>query len=287
MRNKKELETNIETSAVSVAPERKKKPRLSLAARIYTVFTAIVVFIAAFVSVYVYSWFLERESVGAYAPISAPDSLFIAAGHSDMENYVFENIRYLYFHGIDASAPGEYYDYLFCVYGKGINQYRIQLAYTTNNQFTYEIFYADEHEVEPSEGYYISYDMHTVADTTYYYTIRKDADSGEDVAVEGHFLNLKDPADSDGNMLAKDAGDNDAYFDLTYENGENSVYANVNKYGAPLYWQTSQPIRAHENASDLSKPFSHYFVLRIHTQGRVNDRETDVICISATSKSSG
>lgn len=283
MRNRKQTESNIETNAAEENAKSGKKARISLGVKIYTIFTAFTVFIAASVSIYVYSWFLNRKAIAGYSPISSPDSLFIAAGHSDMDNFVFENIRYLYFHGIDASgSEDKYYDYLFCVYGKGITSYRLQLAYTTNNQFRYEIFRADEHETEPSEGYYLSYEMHTVPDKTYYYTLREtDENTGDPIPVAGNILNLKSNTGSE--LLAKNYGDNDDYYDETYDG-----YAEVNKYGVPLYWQTDEAEKTHDNPSDVSKPFAHYYILRIYTpRDRVNDRETDVICISATSKKSG
>lgn len=287
MKNKKIVEMNTEAKDANVVLETRKKSRLTIAVRIYTVFTAVVVLVAASFSVYVYSWFLNKKAVGAYGAVSAPDSLFIAAGHSDMEEFVFENIRYLYFRGIDASGDSDReYDYLFCVYGKAIKSYNLQLAFTTNNQFEYEILYADEIDVDgdqvPQE-YDISYEMHTVENKTYYYTIRRDSNNVE-IPVKGEFKNADFDQSNPGDSLrlAKDANDNDRYYDLTYED-----YTGVNSYGVPLYWQTTEAIDAHENElEDFGKPFAHYYILRIHTKGgRVNDRETDVICISAKSGS--
>lgn len=255
----------------------KLKKSLKKEYSLFTGITAFILVLTLMASVTAFAWLFESKMLGAYAPISSPESLYIGAGHSELENYRFENIRYLYFYGIDANNADQYHDYLFCVYGKGIYHYQLQLSYTTNNQFTYELYRANEYTSQP-EGYCLSYTMHSDPFETYYYTMR--SDEGSDpvtyTPLAGDFLN-EDQVNSEF-QLAKDG---DTYYDLTYINGENSSYQNVNQFARPLYWQTTNAEEG--NRDDV---FANYYILRIKVNGRINDRETDVICISAKSVSS-
>ena len=112
---------------------------------------ALIVLCAALLMVPVYSWLALGRVLGAYAPIAKPEALYVGAGHRDYDetNQLFpsdhfEDIRYLYLNGIDVNEDQGYYDYVFCIFGKAIHYYRLQLAYTTNNQFEYELYRATE-----------------------------------------------------------------------------------------------------------------------------------------------
>lgn len=265
----------------------------------YRIVTIVALLTVIIFSVSVFSWLSYAKKIASYAPISAPESLYIGAGHTEVDNYNFENVRYLYFYGIDSSGGGKYYDYLFCVYGKGIYHYRILLAFTTNNQFTYELYSADEYGTDPVTGttnpnvepanYNVSHQVHYLSENdtydTYYYSINpshyadpNDLDSAL-TPIQGDYLNrMTDPL-----LLANDG---DSYYNDTYALDPSGVYRNVNKYARPLYWQSSasHPIEGSRDGS-----FVHYYILRIKTPAdkTVNDRETDVICISAKSWTSG
>ena len=209
----------------------------------------------------VLAWFYVKKNLGAYAPVSSPESLYIGAGHRDIENEMFEDIRYLYFDSIDAAKNIEYWDHVFCVYGKAISHFRIQLAYTTNNQFEYEIYPAVESSVE-SEGA-VKYVTHTSTPETYYYTINGEALAGtalNETTVNGKKLGVFDT--------------NNTYFSNTY-----GSYDNLNQYAVPVYWQTTG-----YQTGDRDADFVNYYILRVIMNGKnVNDRETDIICIAAKS----
>lgn len=216
---------------------------------------AFVLAVAAILSLPVLAWFNLRKELKAYAPVSAPESLYIGAGHKSADT--FEDIRYLYFDGIDATDDTGYSDYVFCVYGQFVSGFRLQLAYTTNNQFSYELYMAQESEVS-SEGA-VRYVTHTATPETYYYSV-----SGP--MIEGTFLNR---TVVDGLEIADGSYHNDTY-------GE---YTELDRFAEPLYWQTANVI-----PGNIRGEFVHYFILRVRTNEKTaNDRETDVLCIAARS----
>ena len=220
-----------------------------------------------------FAWFVKTSLV-AYAPVSSNESLYIGAGHIQLTkdgserdifdtDYPFEDVRYLYLEGIDATDGNPYQDFVFCVYGENIANFKLQLAYTTNNQFDYEIYEAMEATVDSTGA--VRYDVHDDTEghlQTYYYTTKTG------VAIAGTFLNK---TTSGGETLADSTKHADTY----------GSYASskVNKYAEPIYWQTSSSI-----SGNAAEAFVKYFILRVIENGKnVNDRETDVICIAAKS----
>lgn len=194
-----------------------------------------------------YAWLASDKGLLSYAPISSPEALRIGAGNGD-------NIRYMRFDGLDVEGEETYFDKVFCVYGSGVANYKIQLAYTTNNPFTYSIFPAAQ-STEYSEGA-VEYVTRETTPRTFYYSV-------DGAAISGIFLNKDDPVD----LIA-----NDDLHDHTY--GE---YDNVQVNAEPVYWQTAN---AEEGSARSS--FIHYYILRIYKNGKTsNDRETDVLCIAA------
>lgn len=245
------------------------KKSKSLTLKLTWTISVLVVLILCLTALPVFAWFYFRKSVAAYAPVSSPESLYIGAGHCETDH--FENIRYLYFNGIDASDDA-YWDHVFCVYGKSVAGYRLQLAYTTNNQFDYEIFNATEYteeefaDLEEDAGHdidHVEYVTHTADPATYCYTI-----TGE--AIAGTFLNKTEVG---GETIA-----NSTKHTATY--GSHSA---VQKNAEPIYWQTTAV-----QLGDTRDSFANYYIMRVYTNGKVaNDRETDVICLAAKSFSPG
>lgn len=248
--------------------------------------------LASVVTVPVMAWFSLSRTLGAYAPIAKPEALFIGAGHRDFDavNHVFtgdyfENIRYLYFEGIDvgkgaydAVKGSNYYDYVFCVFGKAIPYYKLQLAYTTNNQFDYEIFHAAEYTAteygsldDAGKSGCIEYVTHTETPETYYY-------KATGSALTGSFLNLKE---ENGEKLGLTVGDTAGAGMTNLHEATYGAYVNVQKYAEPLYWQSSSVTK---EVGHAQKDFINYYILRVYMNGKTeNDRETDVICIAAKS----
>ena len=243
--------------------------------------TGLIVLIIALVlilgAIPVFAWFYLQREIAAYAPISSPESLYIGAGHYDLETGHFEDIRYMYFDAMEMEAypdpnDGYYWDRVFCVYGKMVPGYRLQLAYTTNNQFTYEIFNATEWDVDNIESWAsdkkdaydavkataVDYTTHDEHPENYAYTV-----NGAKLA--GNYLNIAAVSE----LLA-----NASLHTSTY-----GAYSSVQKYAEPLYWQTT----AKQNGNSRGD-FVNYYILRVRSAEEVDyDRETDIICISAKS----
>ena len=212
----------------------------------------------------VLSWFISGEQLLAYAPVTSPEALYIGAGHRDIVKGTFEDIRYLYFNGISANEA--YSDYVFCVYGTAISGFNLQLAFTTNNQFEYEIYQAVE-STEPSPGA-VRYVTHEETPAVYYYSIDSETNGGN--PLNGDFLNA---IEVDEKVLGDPTSrlHGAAYGEYTY----------VNPFAEALYWQSDvgDPIPGNSTTD-----FVVYFILRVKTNGKKsNDRETDILCISAKS----
>lgn len=197
-----------------------------------------------------YAWITMQKTILPYAPISATEALYIGAGHRSIANDTFEDIRYMYFSGFNV-AEDEYVYKVFCIYGKGIGSYDMQLAHTTNNGFIYSIYRATESPTElPSSV--VSYTTHEETPQTFYYTL------GALVAC--------DSLNESGGVATDD------YHEDTYGN-----YGHVQVNAEPVYWQTRNP----ETGNSLDD-FVNYYILKVDRNGKtVNDRETDVLCIAA------
>lgn len=203
----------------------------------------VVLTLSVLITIPIYAWFAANR-INIYAPISTYTSLYIGSGHG-------EDIKYLYFDGVDNQYDngnddtGVYRDYVFSVSGDLINYYMLQLAYTTNNNFEFELYRATEHSSNQGLIDYVTY--HTENDNYFYYTKAS--------LLTCHKL---DTALSD-----------------TYQS-----YINVEEHAEPEYWQTSNTI-----STGGTEEFLHYFILRIKiSNANLVSKETDVICIAAREK---
>ncbi len=228
------------------------------------------------IAVPVFAWFSTTHDLAAYAPVSTPESLYIGAGHCERNQ--FEDIRYMYFDAMDVKEDvnGSHWDRVFCVYGKRVSGYRLQLAFTTNKQFTYEIYNADEYTQEEMENLTeseretlepVAYTTHAATPATYYYSIKIDPSTEiKEGPLSGTYLN-------------KAAGD-EILADMTMHGDTYGSYNDVHKYAEPVYWQTTGV-----QAGNVNDDFVNYYILRIRYKENEMpiDRETDVICIAAKS----
>ena len=83
-----------------------------------------------------YAWFYMQRQMSTAAWIKAPVVLDIRAGNN-------QDIKYLDMGDIEVGETDGYKDYVFCVYGKPVDNYSLQLAYTTNIAFHYDVYRAD------------------------------------------------------------------------------------------------------------------------------------------------
>ena len=83
-----------------------------------------------------YAWFYSHWEMSTTAWIKAPIVLDIRAGND-------QDIKYLDMGNIEVGEESGSKDYVFCVYGKPVDNYSLQLAYTTNIAFHYDVYRAD------------------------------------------------------------------------------------------------------------------------------------------------
>ena len=244
--------------------EKKTEYKKGALARAFTLLIISFVLMAA--SLGTYAWFTYRKRAAGIAEISDPTAIFIKAGSG-------EDIRYLNLGGIDVETADDYKDFVFCVKGNHVSRYKIQLAYTTNNQFDYEIYKATEVSssgaVPSDPESVVVYDLHDGSDSVRYYYAASGA-----APIAGNFLNL------DTGASEKTALTGDEYHDRTYTpTGADSVYLHRHIYAIPLYWQSRNAVSP---VMDENMDFCDYYILRVKWDGSSkNDKETDIVYISA------
>ena len=93
--------------------------------------------ISALLLVVSYGWFYVQREMTTTAWIKAPIVLDIRAGNN-------KDIKYLDMGNIEVGEGKDgSKDYVFCVYGKPVDNYSLQLAYTTNIAFHYDVYRAN------------------------------------------------------------------------------------------------------------------------------------------------
>ena len=228
---------------------------------------ALVILVILGAAVSVRAWFYSDRNVVTISEISNPTIISINAGNA-------EDVRYIDLGRIDVSASdeqGQYYkDFVFCVTGINITWYKLQLAYTTNNQFRYEIYKAglwDGNGDRPAASvlYTVNVGDGTVVPGSAQYYYKTEA-----APIAGEIKNLDTSVTDE--ILALTG---DEYYDKTYGN-ESGNYNIRHKNAVPLYWQSNETLEG--NTSN----FCNYYILRvIWTAESKNDKETDIIYISA------
>ena len=116
--------------------------------------TALLLTITLLIGYPTYSWFRFQKSIERFEKISTPNSLYITAGRlEDSIYFEVDNVDVTAYWYDDQGTPDSrmtYQDYAFSVAGDYVSNYTLQLAHTTNNNYTYEIFRADVTDIKPS-----------------------------------------------------------------------------------------------------------------------------------------
>lgn len=134
----------------------KKKAQLSI---------AFILTVALLVSAPSFAWFSYKRRIVKLQKVEAPNVLVLSAAHRE-ESMCFEInginpneiAKDVHLQDIKDSVGTDpetdetiyqdrkitYKDYVFCVTGTAVDKFTIQLAYTTNNPFTYAVYAADE-----------------------------------------------------------------------------------------------------------------------------------------------
>lgn len=202
----------------------------------------------ATVAVTAFAWFTNERKLGTITRINSPVALKIGAGAKEDSSNIDMG-------GIDISDESGKKSFVFCVYSdESVGKYKIQLAHTTNIDFTYTIYAATEGETAlPDSVVYVD-----ETDISHYYT-----KSG---ALSGGYLNR-----DENTGIA-----NGTYHEKTY-----GAYGSefVQKNAEPLYWQSSPAI----SPASAGKRFTDYYILEVSwdSQKVTNNKETDMVYITA------
>ena len=221
--------------------KKSNKKRLIIAAISLTVILA--------VTVTAYAWFTNQRKIDTITKVNAPTSLKIGAGAK-------EDSANIDMGGIDVTDPDiTKKDFVFCVYSEEtVGSYKIQLAHTTNIDFTYTIYKASESEAAETGGV-VYVDKYN---TKHYYK--------KDTELLGAYLN------QDGETKIA----NDTLHDKSY-----GTYSSVQKNAEPLYWQSGSiaPLQP----TETNTGFVDYYILEVSWEGVTipNDKETDMFYITA------
>lgn len=216
-----------------------------------------------------FAWFFYRRELDTLTWIKTPIRLDIRSGND-------HDIAYLDLGSIDADTPGRTIERVFCVYGEPVDIYSLQLAYTTNIAFYYDIYRAS---YDPDNGKVVF----TYTDEKGDHTERFSYDESEQVIAAKPLGKM-----SKGEIAAHQS------HTLSYgdDKGLNPVdMSRVQSNAEPLYWL------AGENGLNVMKPqniqnhevtnsayFCDYYVIKIHwDEGTViNDKETDMVYLTVS-----
>ena len=267
---------------------------------------AVILTIAVIIVVPTLAWFTYQRKAAEMYKVKYPNSLYLSAAHRE-DSTCFEVT------GIDADeilvdgngdkilSNGKeqkitHKDYVFNVTGEAVDEFTIQLAYTTNNNFTYEVYAAKELTTIPSGNYtgievdYVPYklkgneaeDMPTLSGNQYHL----DAAAGDWLyyQIDTSLNETESSGKYAGVYLNSTSGtsaDNDAsgtYYGMAYDD-----YNNTQADAKPVYWQATG-VKAIPGTSNSNKEtFSRHFILRVSWPAGSLDntaKETDIIYIS-------
>ena len=238
----------------------------------------------------VLAWFTTQKKIATVAKVNSPAKLSIKSGAK-------EDIIQFRMSGInvgDGTEPG-HKDYVFCVEGEEVSTYKLQIAHTTNINFTYTLYKAYTNEAGGEGVEYIDNE----GNIHYYICKEKFSSNDTSSALYGHYINLK-PGDFSENRKIADNNYADQYYEKSYENDDV-----IQQYAEPLYWQTGtidanceykinsndtdsisyNEYNRYNTTAQSDKNFLNFYVLRVSWPGDSsvkNDKETDIIYLTAT-----
>ena len=235
--------------------DKKKQKRKLILSGVALVLSGLVLMVS-------YAWFYMRREMSTVAWIKAPIVLDIRAGNN-------QDIKYLDMGNIAVGETDGYKDYVFCVHGKPVDYYSLQLAYTTNIAFHYEVYRADLSEngdivFESPEG---TAKFKKVSDQPVIsgLSMNEIKNSGKSPAeYQSHDLSYGDEKKENIVDRNKVQGNNEPLYFLAEENGV----------------KVMKPSNILKNSND----FLDYYVLRVSWKaGEVHeDKETDIVYLTAS-----
>ena len=254
---------------------------------------AAVVTLVLVIGLPVFAWFTSERKTATVIKINAPTTIKIGAGNEEpVEMIDLSNINVEDYLDEESKTLKTEGTYVFCVTGKYLSKYDLQIARTTNIDFDYELYRVDSAKYEAvithgitskpaaENGYEIAEYKSELDGNTYYYPYQT-SDSTDDktqgnVTVQGGFLN--DKTDENNHTIGN--GEKKIDGSTTFHAHNYSSYDKVNKYAEPLYWQVKGlPVTG--QVGDAG--FVDYYVLKIKWEDKnlTNNKETDMLYITA------
>ena len=271
-----------------------KYKKLDKSQRVQLIFAAVITLVILILFP-AFAWFAFQKEMAVSTKVNSPATIEIRAGaqeeviNFDLSGIDAEKAVRTY---EDPSTGQTYYfrDYVFCVKGKAINSYNLQLAHTTNIAFKYDIYRLTEipgQATEDSEDELTNdYALYVSLDRSVKRKYRREN------ALNGSYVN--NAGSPGGRIIAQDNGSTERPRDLTarsYDVGTDSYQ----KYANPAYWIAKGiPIGSEEHGDD---GFVHFYSLRVSwikpdsisesddedldQLAVFNNKETDMIYITA------
>lgn len=261
----------------------KKFKSLSKRKRIETI-VAMMLVVAMLIVVPIYAWFAYQRKAAEMFKVEYPNSLYINAAHRedriffdldgiDINDYKIDPLTKKQMKNANGDAiPVTQMMYVFSVSGSNTTAFRLQMAHTTNNLFTYTLYeakqYTDYSDASTAAGgdkdLIVRYDQHAGSHTENTIQVIGDLYDENDnttdplyyvkgTALTGVYLN---PDTTDYQLGLKDT--TNKYYSKTY--GDNTkVQANA----VPKYWQSNVALRTTgaDKEVDSNKKFCKYFIL--------------------------
>lgn len=230
---------------------------------------SVVVATIALISVTV-SWLYNTREIDTVTWIKTPITLDIHSGNK-------HDIAYLDMGEIDVEGENNYIDYVFSVYGEPIDIYSLQIAYTTNIAFFYDVYRAQAGEKAGNTTVEFSFNDGTGEKTEVFSFAETD-----NVISAKPLYKMTDAEIEDHQSHSLSYTYND-------ESGVTPV-SKVHSNAEPLYWL------ANENGLNVMNPrnkstsasgnpnFCDYYVIRVSwEEGKVtNNKETDMVYLTVS-----
>lgn len=269
---------------------------------------ALIMTVLLIISMPTFAWFSYQNEMAVSTKIDSPATLEIKSGGHPGEEQAIINFELsdidtedsTYNHYTKDGITYYYKDFVFCVKGKTLSSYDLQLAHTTNIAFKYEIYSA----VADDNGdiLYMPKD-NNAANSQRYRLARIKTDTNGDAVLDNNdeaiYEDYDVPLDgayANATIVGNRVVVNDSLKGRSYDVGTNGD--NVQQYANPAYW-IKRGIVVH-SIQKQDGGFTHSYVLRISwimstsidDKAREedlnivqNNKETDMIYITAKARS--
>ena len=269
---------------------------------------ALIMTVLLIISMPTFAWFSYQNEMAVSTKIDSPATLEIKSGGHPGEEQAIINFELsdidtedsTYNHYTKDGVTYYYKDFVFCVKGKSLSSYDLQLAHTTNIAFKYEIYSA----IADYNGdiLYMPKD-NNAANSQRYRLARIKTDTNGDAVLDNNdeaiYEDYDVPLDGEyanATIVGNRVVVNDSLKGRSYDVGTNGD--NVQQYANPAYW-IKRGIVVH-SIQKQDGGFTHPYVLRISwimstsidDEAREedlnivqNNKETDMIYITAKARS--